>query len=135
MEMGERIKQRRTELKMSQDVLCKFVGVSRVSITGWENGNAVPKAPYLIGLAKGLQVTVDWLLTGKDLPIAPQLHREGEIDLNVFIEVYKLFEDAVMVAGTPYTPEVRAKCLYEMYIAGTNGTSPAAAMLIFLTAR
>ena len=135
MEIGDRIKTRRTQLKMSQETLSKYVGASRVSITDWENSKSIPKSHYLIGLSKGLQVSVDWLLLGEDLPVPPQLYLADKIDMDAFREVYKLFEDSVLTAKAPHIKDVRAECLAEMYDAKLDGRSPAAAMLDFLTSQ
>ena len=35
--IGERIRKKRRELEMSQQALARMVGVSRVTITDWEN--------------------------------------------------------------------------------------------------
>lgn len=39
MKMNERIRARRKELKLTQAVLAKLVGVNRVTVTGWESGD------------------------------------------------------------------------------------------------
>lgn len=63
--MGERIKQRRMELGISQDELSKRSGLSRVQISNLERGecrNAHGKT--VMALALALETTVDWLLFG-----------------------------------------------------------------------
>ncbi len=42
MKMNERIRARRKELKLTQAVLAKLVGVNRVTVTGWESGDYEP---------------------------------------------------------------------------------------------
>ncbi|MEH8952847.1 helix-turn-helix domain-containing protein, partial [Klebsiella pneumoniae] len=37
MKMNDRIRARRKELKLTQAVLGKLVGVNRVTVTGWES--------------------------------------------------------------------------------------------------
>lgn len=67
----ERIRQRRRELNVTQDRVAKAVGVSRVSVTKWENGNAKPDGENLQRLAKVLSCTPDWLLYGGQTPQKP----------------------------------------------------------------
>lgn len=63
--MGERIKQRRLELGISQGELSKRSGLSRVQISNLERGeckNAHSKT--LMALAVALETTVNWLFFG-----------------------------------------------------------------------
>ena len=66
MKMNDRIRSRRKELKMTQSVLAKLVGVNRVTITGWESGDYKPGGENLQALAAALEKTPQWLLEGKD---------------------------------------------------------------------
>lgn len=66
MKMNDRIRSRRKELKMTQSVLAKLVGVNRVTITGWESGDYKPGGENLQALATALEKTPQWLLDGKD---------------------------------------------------------------------
>ena len=118
---------------MSQEALARMVGVSRVTITDWENSKTELKSQYIIALCGSLNVAIEWLLTGKELIAPPQIRSGGKIDMVKFTECYKLFNDAVLVAGNTYTNEIKAECLIEMYHAALYGGSPAAAMLRFLT--
>ena len=61
MQYGERIRQRRTELGMSQAELAALVGVSRNTVAGWETNHSRP-----------------------DLGILPKLCAELKISLNAF---------------------------------------------------
>lgn len=64
--LNERIKARRTELKMSQQKLADAVKVSHVTIFKWENGDTEPKGKNLFSLAKVLKCTPTWLLYGDE---------------------------------------------------------------------
>jgi len=48
---------------MSQDELAKQIGVSRNSISDWENEKGLPETHYIASLAAVLRVTADELLT------------------------------------------------------------------------
>ncbi|EOM9951689.1 LexA family protein [Escherichia coli] len=64
-EMKDRIRSRRVQLDMTQLTLAKKLGVSRVSVTKWENGTTKPDGENLHQLAGVLQVTPEWILYGK----------------------------------------------------------------------
>lgn len=63
MDIGNRIRTRRKELRLTQEAIAKSVGVNRVSVSQWESGQNKPK--NLIALSKVLKCSAEWLLTGK----------------------------------------------------------------------
>jgi len=69
MNMSERIKTKRKELGLTQSQLAKAVGIKQPSLSSIERGESKDlKATTLKGLAKALQVTPEWLETGKEQP-------------------------------------------------------------------
>ncbi|EJG0810304.1 helix-turn-helix domain-containing protein [Cronobacter dublinensis] len=64
-EMKDRIRSRRLQLDITQDALAKKLGVSRVSVTKWENGTTKPDGENLHQLALSLSTTPEWLLYGQ----------------------------------------------------------------------
>ncbi|OCJ44103.1 S24 family peptidase [Serratia sp. 14-2641] len=64
MEMNDRIRARRKELKLTQGVLAKLVGVNRVTVTGWESGDYKPGGENLQALAAALGCSTTWILDG-----------------------------------------------------------------------
>ena len=62
MDIGMRIKSLRLEKSMTHRQLSDALGVSVVSISGWENGTRQPSASALISLANAFDVSVDYLL-------------------------------------------------------------------------
>lgn len=66
--LGNRIRERRKELKLTQAALAKAVGVSAASVTLWEKEETAPKGENLFSTAKKLRCDVDWLLYGKGNP-------------------------------------------------------------------
>lgn len=67
MEMNDRIRSRRKELKLTQDTLAKRVGVNRVTVTGWESGDYKPGGENLQALAAALSCNPHWILEGGDI--------------------------------------------------------------------
>ncbi len=70
MKMNERIRARRKELKLTQAVLAKLVGVNRVTVTGWESGDYEPGGANLQALAAVLKCNPHWLISGNGDPEA-----------------------------------------------------------------
>lgn len=60
--LGERIKELRIAHKMSQVQLADRLGVSKQSISNWENGNIMPSIEMLLKIADLFSVTTDYLL-------------------------------------------------------------------------
>ncbi|PDO81913.1 LexA family transcriptional repressor [Kosakonia sacchari] len=63
--MKDRIRARRLQLDVTQQSLAKKLGVSRVSVTKWENGTTKPDGENLHQLAYALATTPEWILYGK----------------------------------------------------------------------
>ncbi|WP_153732744.1 helix-turn-helix domain-containing protein [Sporosarcina obsidiansis] len=66
--LGERLKKLRTESKLTQDELGKKINVTKVSISGYENGNRSPDTETLQKIADTFNVTTDYLLGRSDNP-------------------------------------------------------------------
>jgi transcriptional regulator with XRE-family HTH domain len=64
---GERIRQARERLDLTQDQLAKACGVSRSAVSQWETGGILRiEAAKLNAAARRLGVTLDWLLFGSE---------------------------------------------------------------------
>ncbi len=68
IELKDRLKTQRATLKMSQTALAQKIGVSKVAVSQWENGDTQPKGDNLLTLAKALNCTADWLMNGEGHP-------------------------------------------------------------------
>ncbi|SFR00809.1 SOS-response transcriptional repressor LexA (RecA-mediated autopeptidase) [Enterobacter sp. kpr-6] len=68
MNMNDRIRARRKELKLTQAVLGKLVGVNRVTVTGWESGDYAPGGSNLQALSAALKCNPQWLIDGTGDP-------------------------------------------------------------------
>ena len=60
--LGEVLKNHRTENKMTQEFVAEAVGVSRQSVSKWEQGISDPSTSNLFALAKLFGVSVEELL-------------------------------------------------------------------------
>ncbi|HFD9219018.1 TPA: helix-turn-helix domain-containing protein [Salmonella enterica] len=65
--IGVRIESRRNEIGMSIDKLAEAIDLSVSLICEWESGEVIPASFYYDKLAKALNTTVTWLMTGKDI--------------------------------------------------------------------
>lgn len=61
MNIGERIRKKRKEHKLTQAELAKQVNVSSQVISNWERGYTTPDSEDVRNLAKALDVTTDFL--------------------------------------------------------------------------
>jgi putative transcriptional regulator len=64
--LANRLKERRTELGLTQGELADLCLVSRKTINTVENGIFVPSTLLALKLAAALQVTVEWLFWIED---------------------------------------------------------------------
>ncbi|MDG9671849.1 helix-turn-helix transcriptional regulator [Hahella aquimaris] len=103
--LGQRIRERRKELELTQAKVGKLVGVSSVSVTQWEKDETSPRGENLVKLAKVLDCEVDWLLEEKGRTPIPRKFqnavwmgyvdtweegdplKQGEVELPFYTEV------------------------------------------------
>ena len=60
--LGEVIKHRRMDCKMTQEFVAEALGVSRQAVSKWENGTSDPSTSNLMALAKLFGVSAEDLL-------------------------------------------------------------------------
>lgn len=72
MSIGERIKNRRKELNITQVQIREATGISSGNMSGIESGKSLPSASALIELSKVLNCSIDWILTGNS-PISESI--------------------------------------------------------------
>ena len=68
MILGYRLRELRKENRMSQEDLGKLLGVTKVSISGYENGNRVPSLDVLNQILDVFGVSADYLM-GRELNV------------------------------------------------------------------
>ena len=93
MTVGEKIKQMRIELGLSQDDLAKRVGYkSRSSIQKIENARRLP-LPKVEVMAKALECSPSYLMGWLDEEETPTTHPVDTFDSLLTREIYKHFTD------------------------------------------
>lgn len=63
--IGERIKNRRKELNLTQTDIKNMCGISSGSLSEIENGNRTPSVVIFHALSQVLECSMDWLATGE----------------------------------------------------------------------
>lgn len=69
MTLGNKIKDIRIRLCLSQEDLASIMNVSRQAITKWESDNGVPDISNLKELSKVFNVSIDNLMSNEKLPL------------------------------------------------------------------
>ncbi len=96
MTTGERIKQARTALGLSQEKFAHSVGVTRATVDRWENGHREPAKSARRKLFKVYGVD----FTGDPLPrVVLSEPAEQRRNLGVLCVTYQLLEDALNLKG------------------------------------
>lgn len=81
MIIGERIKEARKKKNLSQQQLGDMLGVSKVSICGYENGVRIPTIENFVQLLDILDLSADYLL-GRDVNVVSEEDEEYKIKLS-----------------------------------------------------
>jgi transcriptional regulator with XRE-family HTH domain len=87
--IGQRIKELRTKLNMTQTDLAQKVGMTYVQIGRYEKRGAMPSADVLKKLADALNTTADFLTIGSSDNVAAEQLRDKEL-LNLFRAVEQM---------------------------------------------
>lgn len=67
MDLGQRLKQARITSGMTQEALARHLGVSRQTVSNWENSRSAPDVGSVIELGKLYDVSLDKLLSGEEV--------------------------------------------------------------------
>ena len=66
--LGEALKENRIKCQMTQEFVAEALGVSRQSVSKWENGTSDPNTSNLIALAKLYNVSAEDLIKSVEKP-------------------------------------------------------------------
>ena len=64
--IGTRIRTVRIESGISQEQLSRYLGISAATLSRYESMQHIPKLSILINIAKVFNVSLDYLITGKE---------------------------------------------------------------------
>lgn len=78
MDFGNRLRDARNDAGLTGEKLGELLGVSKQTIAHWEANRYEPKLMYLARLCDVLDVSADWLLTGKSVEhLSPAAVKQG----------------------------------------------------------
>jgi transcriptional regulator with XRE-family HTH domain len=86
MSLGQRIRERRLSMKLTQQDIAKAIDVTPQHISAIEQDKRAPALTSLVKLAEELGVTIDYLVTGKDSVITdtiPAIKADKKISVGV----------------------------------------------------
>jgi transcriptional regulator with XRE-family HTH domain len=102
MSLGQRIRQKREALKLTQEQLAKNLGLTSQYISIIEQDKRSPSLSSLAKLAEELGVTIDYLVSGKEgavLDLIPAIKADRTLDLEVRRSLIKLVRELRKAAG------------------------------------
>lgn len=106
MELGQKLKEARNAAGLKQEELSHELGVSRQTISNWENGRSLPDIGSVVKLSSLYGLSLDELLTdnasmlkaAEDLSEKRRKFWQGMLELGVILELL-----GVLLAGLGYT--------------------------------
>lgn len=75
--VGLRIKRARLKASLTQAQLGDLMGVSSTSVLGWERGRHIPDTKNCPTLARALNVSVPYILTGEHVATGPNVEQSA----------------------------------------------------------
>lgn len=123
LEIGERLKEARNSLGLSQQVLAEKIESSKTGIQANEAGRSVPGGAVLLGFI-GLGISADWILSGvgsmhiNDRISAPIQGIPG--DLKLFAEAMEIIDMYIQKTGKHLSPEKKRKAVETLYKLSEN---------------
>ncbi len=94
---GDRLKEERERVGLTQVALAELAGASKSAQVGWESGRSVPNASYLaVAIAQGIDVI--YVLTGVRMDEATRSHLTRAIQFSVQLGDQDLTEQSIQAA-------------------------------------
>lgn len=91
MILGYRLRELRKENNLSQEKLGKILGVSKVSVSGYENGNRIPSLDILNKILDFFGISADYLL-GRELDMVCEdsniTMKVSSLDVEIIREIH-----------------------------------------------
>ena len=108
--IGNRIKQKRRMLKLTQKDVARFAGLSASAVTEWELDMTQPSGESLVHLSKVLECSAEWIMTGKgdnELDKDPEI--KGTILNKEHIELITLYDSLPRDEAKRFLREMKVK--------------------------
>ncbi|MBO0452464.1 helix-turn-helix domain-containing protein [Candidatus Enterococcus murrayae] len=85
MDVGQRLKERRNELNLTQDYVAEELGITRQTMSNWENGRSYPDIERIIRLSEIYGLSLDELLKGDQEMVK---HLQENTVVNHFLKIF-----------------------------------------------
>lgn len=116
MTLGDRLKEEREKLGMSQSTFGELAGVTKASQINYEKGVRHPDTSYLLALAKS-GVDVCYLLTGKHTITEEKINEE----LRYLADAFEAIDTALFEADKFLPPTKKRQAAEALYMAFKEG--------------
>ena len=103
--IGKRLKELRMKRGFSQQELGTAIGVTKVSICGYENGTRLPTLDNLVKISEVLETTADYLL-GREVPV---MNEENKTYIGAIS-----YEDVQLILALRHYPNIYNKLLKDV---------------------
>lgn len=117
MKIGERIKERRKNLGLTQKQVAKEAAITASAVTQWELGSTKPSGENLYALCHVLKCQPDWLLYGKDDPKSEANLKRAAEKIESWYNTSELRDDEVEL---PFFTEVEPSDGSKIYAVKEN---------------
>ena len=134
--VSDRIQLRMRELDLTQADIMRATNAARGTVSGWVNGSNSPSAKHIESLAKCLQTSSSWLLTGNDAKSQPVIQEPNgnvtfinvplrQIPLLDYVQAGLFHEvgyDGLNPLGTSWTTYegARPECVFSLKVEGLS---------------
>ena len=78
--------------------VARATGISNMTLSDWKRGKSVPKSDKMRKIAEYLNVSVDYLMTGKDMEFTPEM---AQIDVTLSNMSERMKEYALRLNNLP----------------------------------
>lgn len=120
MEVGQRLKQRRLGLKLTQEEVAEKMGITRQTMSNWENGKSYPDIERVIRLAELYQLSLDELLKG-DTKLIHHLKENTTVNRWLKMFVGLLLLNMVLLVLLATLPKLNVLLFYTLFgLMGVN---------------
>lgn len=117
--VGERLKEERKRLGMSQSEFAEIGGVKKLAQLKYEKGERSPSYTYIENLRKNRDINVDYILTsvrdGKDLNLGDYLDHGTALIRDIVFEVEKLLVSKPEIELSPIGKAGVVAILYRIF--------------------
>ncbi len=110
MSFGERLRAARERKNLTQEQVAKHFGISREAVQQWESATIMPRGAKLDRLARLLEVSVQWLVSGSDeVPLSDEERSLVNLYRNAPADSRNLIRELLKKLALPFTENADAR--------------------------